>query len=219
MVMVAEQLNTDYLLVAAMIFVAMAGLLGSVLLCSMYQELREGTVRLWALLSSVAPVALVGMALWSLVLPLAMALLVATSTGLVALAAVLLLPHGPWRIMDLAPSRLRVGLAAQPVAASLGTGYGGAALRQVADFLAGSFWGVVRMGLTMAPGILIGGAPDWLLWFSLAGILAAAVHAWAPLLAPKEPGRLAEVSWGTAQGFVLGSLPALMLVTSRAVGH
>ena len=175
MVMVAEQLNTDYLLVAAIIFVAMAGLLGSVLLCSMYQQLREGTVRIWALLSSVAPVALVGMALWSLVLPLEMALLVATVTGFVAFAAILLLPHGPWQIMDMAPSRLRVGLAAQPGVAEFGVGQGGLVWRRIADFLAGSFWGVVRLGLTMAPGILIGGAPDWLLWFSLAGIVAAAV--------------------------------------------
>jgi hypothetical protein len=211
MVMVAEQLNTDYLLVAAIIFVATSALLSSLLLCSMYQQLREQAVRVWGLLSSVAPVALVGTAMWSLIMPLTDALLVGGVTGAAAFAG-LLLPCGPWRITEAAPRRLRVGL--RIFHAGKGLGVHGYVWSWGADFLGGSLWGLLRIAIMLAPGIWIGGAPGWLMWFALLGLPAAAVQASAPYVVPREAGAWSEMGWGTAQGLVLGGLPALLLVMS-----
>jgi hypothetical protein len=212
MVMVAEQLNTDYLLVAAIIFVVTSSLLSGFLLCSMYQQLREQAVRIWGLLSSVAPVALIGTAMWSLIMPMGDALLVGVVTGVAAFAGLLLLPCGPWRIVEAAPLRLRVGL--KIFHGGKGANGHGRVWTWGCDFLGGSLWGILRIAIMLAPGIWIGGAPGWLMWFALLGLPAAAVQASAPYVVPREAGTWSELGWGAAQGLVLGGLPALLLVMS-----
>jgi hypothetical protein len=218
MVMVAEQLSTDYLLVAAIIFVFTSALLGSFLLASMYQQIREGgTLRTWRLLAWALPAGLISTAMWSLVMPTITALVVGAATGLAAFAGLALLPYGPWEATGPAPSRWRAGglsyapTPSPPVAERV--------WKVAVAFLGNSLWGLLRMGLMLAPAVWIGGAPAWLMWFSLVGVGVAAVHVASLHAGPNHPGlgkaaERAEISWGAAQGFVLGGLPALLLVMS-----
>ena len=66
--------------------------------------------------------------------------------------------------------------------------------------------------LMLAPAVVIGGAPDWVLWLSLTALVPSLYCAIVHIR--NVGGLLAEEStvWGGTQGAVLAGVPALLMV-------
>ncbi|KAA0579650.1 hypothetical protein FZ983_14585 [Azospirillum sp. B21] len=129
------------------------------------------------------PATLLTTAPWSLLLPMQTALLIGAATAAAMVGGLLLMPCRNGR-----PARGWPGL--------------------VADGLSG----IGRTMLMLAPAVVIGGAPDWVLWLSLTALVPSLYCAIVHIR--NVGGLLAEEStvWGGTQGAVLAGVPALLMV-------
>ncbi|AWB06441.1 hypothetical protein A6A40_15165 (plasmid) [Azospirillum humicireducens] len=129
------------------------------------------------------PATLLTTAPWSLLLPMQSALLIGAATAAALIGGLILLPCRSGR-----PARGWHGL--------------------IADGLSG----IGRTLLMLAPAVVIGEAPDWVLWLSLTALVPSLYCAIVHIR--KSGGGLAQEStlWGGTQGAVLAGVPALLMV-------
>lgn len=130
------------------------------------------------------PATLLTTAPWSLLLPMQMALLIGATTAAAMIGGLLLMP-------------CRAGLP--------GRGWTGL----VADGLSG----IGRTMLMLAPAVVIGNAPGWVLWLSLSALVPSLYRAIVHFR--QVGGGLPaddSIVWGGTQGAVLAGVPALLMV-------
>lgn len=129
------------------------------------------------------PATLLTTAPWSLLLPMQMALQIGAATAAAMIGGLLLMP-------------CRAGLP--------GRGWTGL----VADGLSG----IGRTMLMLAPAVVIGSAPGWVLWLSLS---ALGPSLYCAIVYFRRVGSVLTddgIVWGGTQGAVLAGVPALMMV-------